>query len=172
MSAKPVSIHGLLAALSSVFDRLGLVAPFLLKGCHQEKIKKCFEGSSFLWRKEYTWLKKCSILEQTPDEESEIKKVHKVNAVQVENGVLVQLQRMTWNWKRMKRVMALITKIGNIWLKRIAKIASVNQLHDSIDVSVLHEAQDLLFKMMQDQSFTNEKKLLLKGKMVSKDAPL
>ena len=72
----------------------------------------------------------------------------------------------------MKRVMALITKIGNIWLKRIAIIASVNQLHDSIDVSVLHEAQDLLFKMMQDQSFTNEKKLLLKGKMVSKDAPL
>ena len=64
--------------------------------------------------------------------------------------------------------MALIIKIGNIWLKRIAKIASVNQLHDSIDVSVLHEAQDLLFKMVQDQPFTNEKKLLLKGKMVSK----
>ena len=68
----------------------------------------------------------------------------------------------------MKRVMALIIKTGNIWLKRIAKIASVNQLHDSIDVSVLHEAQDLLFKMVQDQSFTNEKKLLLKSKMVSK----
>ena len=64
--------------------------------------------------------------------------------------------------------MALIIKTGNIWLKKIAKIASVNQLHDSIDVSVLHEAQDLLFKMVQDQSFTNEKKLLLKGKMVSK----
>ena len=33
-------------------------------------------------------------------------KVHKVNAVQVENGVLVRLQRLTWNWTRMKRLMA------------------------------------------------------------------
>ena len=64
--------------------------------------------------------------------------------------------------------MALIIKIGDIWLKRIAKIASINQLHDSIDVSALQEAQDLLFKMVEDQSFGNEKKLLLEGKMVSR----
>ena len=111
-------------------------------------------------------MKKCSIFEQIPDDDPEIKKVHKVNAVQVENGVLVQLQRLTWNWNRMKRVMALLIKIKDIWLKRIAKTASIIQLHDSIDVKALQEAQDLLFKMVQDQSFANEKKHLLEGKAV------
>ena len=113
---------------------------------HQEKIKRWFKGPSFLWRKEHTWLKKCSIFEQIPDDDPEIKKVHKVNAVQVENGVLVRLQRLTWNWNRMKRVMALLIKIRDIWLKRIAKTVSIIQLHDSIDVKALQEAQDLLFE--------------------------
>ena len=133
---------------------------------HQEKIKRWFEGPSFLLRIEYTWLKRCSIFKQIPDDDPEIKKVHKVNAVQVGNGVLVQLQRLTWNCNRMKRVMALLIKIKDIWLKRIAKTASIIQLHDSIDVKALQEAQDLLFKMVQDQSFANEKKHLLEGKAV------
>ena len=88
---------------------------------------------------------------EIPDDDPEIKKVHKVNAVEVENEVLVRLQRVTWNWNRMKRIMALLIKLKNIWLKRIAKIASINQSHDSIDVNALQEAQYPLFKMVQDQ---------------------
>ena len=111
-------------------------------------------------------MKNCSISEQIPDDDPEIKKVHKVNTVQGENGVLVQLQRLNWNWNRMKKVMALLIKIKDIWLKRIARAASIIQLHDSIDVKAPQKAQDLLFKMVQDQSFVNEKKHLLEGKMV------
>ena len=48
----------------------------------------------------------------------------------------------------MKRATALLINIKD--LKRIAKIASINQLHDSIDISTLQEAQDLLFKIVQD----------------------
>ena len=33
MNDKPVTIHGLPAALSSMYDPLGLGAPFLLNGC-------------------------------------------------------------------------------------------------------------------------------------------
>ena len=58
---------------------------------------------------ERTYLvKKCSISEQIPDDYPEIKNVHKFNVVQAENGVLVGLQRLTWNWSRMKRMMALL----------------------------------------------------------------
>ena len=39
-------------------------------------------------------------------------------------------------------------------------------MHDSINAKALQEAQDLLFKMVQDQSFANEKKHLLEGKAV------
>ena len=117
-------------------------------------------------------LKKCSIFEQIPNDDPEIKKVHKVNAVQVEHGVLVQLQRLTWNWSRMKKVMALLIKIKHIWLKRTAKVASLIQLHDSIDVKAIQEAQDLLSKVVQDQSFTNEKKHLLESKMVPRGSSI
>ena len=62
--------------------------------------------------------------------------------------------------------MALLIKIKDIWLKRIPKTASIIQLHDSINAKALQEAQDLLFKMVQDQSFANEKKHLLEGKTI------
>ena len=72
----------------------------------------------------------------------------------------------------MKKVMALLIKIKDIWLKRIAKIASLIQLHDSIDVKAIQEAQDLLSKVVQYQSFTNEKKHLLEGKMVPRGSSI
>ena len=62
--------------------------------------------------------------------------------------------------------MALLIKIKDIWLKIIPKTASIIQLHDSINAKALQEAQDLLFKMVQDQSFANEKKHLLEGKTI------
>ena len=132
-----------------------------LKSRHQGKTR-WFEGPSFLWRKEHAWLRKCSILKQIPDDDPEIKKVHKVNLVQI----------LTWTWNRMKRVIALLIKIKDIWLKRIANIASIIQLHDSIDVKALQEAQDLLFKVMQEQSFANEKKHLLEGKRVPRGSSI
>ena len=97
-----------------------------------------------------------------------IKKVHKVNPVQVENGVLV----LTCNLSRMRTIMARLIKIRYIWLKRIAKITSIIQLHDSSDVKALQEAQDLLFKMVQGQSFVNEKKHLLEVKLVPRGSSI
>ena len=61
--------------------------------------------------------------------------------------------------------MALQIKIKDTWLKRITNIASINQLYGSIHISSLQEALDLLFKMVEDQSFVN-KKDLLEDKMV------
>ena len=45
-------------------------------------------------------------------------------------------------------------------------------MHDSIDVSALQEAQDLFFKMVQNQSLANEKKHLLEGKMVPRGSSI
>ena len=68
--------------------------------------------------------------------------------------------------------MALLIKNKDICLIRIAKIGSINQLHDSIYFSALQEAKDLLFKMVQDQSSANEKKHLLEDKMVAKGSSI
>ena len=45
-------------------------------------------------------------------------------------------------------------------------------MHDSIDVSALQEAQDLFFKMVQNQLLANEKKHLLEGKMVPRGSSI
>ena len=66
--------------------------------------------------------------------------------------------------------MDLLIKIKDIWLKRIAKAASIIQMHDSINVKALQEAQDLLFEMVQDHSFSNKKKHLLEDKMVPRES--
>ena len=52
-----------------------------LESRHEEKIKRWFEGPSFLWTKGHTWINKYSILKQVPDDDPKIKKVHKVNAI-------------------------------------------------------------------------------------------
>ena len=72
----------------------------------------------------------------------------------------------------MKKVVALLTKIKDIWFKRLAKVASIIQLHDSIDAKALQEVQGLLFKIVQDQSFSNEKKHLLQCKMVPRGSSI
>ena len=68
--------------------------------------------------------------------------------------------------------MAQLIKIKHIWLKGIEKITSIILLHDSIDVKALQEAEDLLFKMVQDQSFVNEKKHLLEVKLVPRGSSI
>ena len=59
---------------------------------HQEKIKMWFEGPLFLWKKERTWFKKMQHFRTDRDNNPEIKKVYKLNAVRVENEVLVRIQ--------------------------------------------------------------------------------
>ena len=104
-----------------------------VKSKHQEKIKSGLKFHHSYGAKNILGQKKCNIFRLIPAN-------IQVNAVQVEVGVLVQLQRLTWNWSRRKRVMALLIKNKDICLKRIAKIGSINQLHDSIYFSALQEA--------------------------------
>ena len=60
MSDKPVTRHGLLAALSSAYDPLAFGAPFLLKGC---QIIQNLCGNNLTWDEpiddssSYEWLK-------------------------------------------------------------------------------------------------------------------
>ena len=69
----------------------------------------------------------------------------------------------------MKRIMALIMVIKGIWLNRISKISSLNQLNDSIDTEMSQKAQEKIFVLVQAESFANEiKQLKSDKKMVQK----
>ena len=67
----------------------------------------------------------------------------------------------------MKRIMALIMAIRGIWLNRIGKVSSLNQLNDSIDTEMIQNTEEKIFLLIQTGSFTNEiKQLKSEKKMV------
>ena len=66
----------------------------------------------------------------------------------------------------MKRIMALIMVLKGIWLNKIGKVSSLNQLNDSIDTEMIQKAQEKIFLLVQAESFANEiKELKLKLKL-------
>ena len=56
----------------------------------------------------------------------------------------------------MKRIMALIMVTKGIWLNRIGKVSSLNQLNDSIDIEIIQKVQQKIFLLVQAESFANE----------------
>ena len=66
----------------------------------------------------------------------------------------------------MKRIMALIMVLKGIWLNKIGKVSSLNQLNDSTDTEMIQKAQEKIFLLVQAESFANEiKELKLKLKL-------
>ena len=59
------------------------------------------------------------------DEDSEIRKVVKVNDSNIQNSCLLsRLQEITSSWIKMKKIMALIMVIKGVWLHRIGNVSS------------------------------------------------
>ena len=57
--------------------------------------------------------------------------------------------------------------IKRIWLNRIGKVSSLNQLNDSIDTEMVQKAQEKIFLLVEAESFANEiKQLKSEKKMV------
>ena len=126
----------------------------------KDKIRTWFDGPSFLWNRKQCWLEK-SQLEEISDEDPEVRKVVKVNVSNIQNSsVLSRLQEITSSWIKMKRIMGLIVVIKGIWLNRIGKVSSLNQLNDSIDTEMIQKAQERIFLLVQTELFGNETKQL------------
>ena len=50
--------------------------------------------------------------------------------------------------------------LKGIWLNKIGKVSSLNQLNDSIDTEMIQKAQEKIFLLVQAESFANEIKQL------------
>ena len=113
-----------------------------------------------MWSRKQYWLEE-SQLEEVSDEDTEVKTVIKVNVSNIQNSsVLSRLQEKISSWIKMKRIMVLIMVIRRVWLNRIGKVSSLNQLNDSIDTEMIQKAQEKIFFLVQDESLANEIKQL------------
>ena len=136
-------------------------------GSKKKDQRRWFDGTSFLWRRKQCCLEK-SQLEEVSDEDPEVRKVVKINVTNIQNSsVLSRLQEITSSWIKMKRIMALIMVLKGIWLNKIGKVSSLNQLNYSIDTEMIQKAQEKIFLLVQAESFANEiKQLKSEKKMV------
>ena len=108
----------------------------------KDQIRRWLDGPSFLWNRKQCWLERRQF-EEVSDEDPEVRKAVKVNVSNIQkSSVLSRLQEITSSWIKMKRIMALILVIKGIWLNRIGKVSSLNQLNDSIDTEMIQKAQE------------------------------
>ena len=73
-----------------------------------------FTGPAFLWQREEVW-PSCSEATCVGDDDPEIKRDVKVNAVQLVNDVLENVEKRVSNWGKLKRIIALVL----IYLRRL-----------------------------------------------------
>ena len=117
----------------------------------KDQIRRWFDGPSFLLDRKRCWLEK-SQLEEVSDEDTEVRKVVNINVTNIQNSfILSKLQEITSSWIKMKRIVALIMVLKGIWLNRIGKVSSLNQLNDSIDTEMIQKAQEKIF-LLEDSS--------------------
>ena len=89
------------------------------------------------------------------------------------SSVLSRLKQITSSWIKMKRITALIMVIKGVWLNRIGKVSSLNQLNDSIDTEMIQKAQEKIFHLVQAESFANDiKQLKSQKKMVPESSSI
>ena len=88
---------------------------------NKDKIRRWFDGPSFLLNRKQCWLEKTQS-EEVTYEDPEVRKKVKVNVSNIENSsVLSRLQETTSSWIKRKRIMALIMVTKGIWLTELAR---------------------------------------------------
>ena len=122
----------------------------------QDKIKRWFEGPSFLWNKTPCWSINEEQTKELSEEDPELKKVVKVNSIQMRNELLLREVAQTSSWTKLKRLLALLLMVKDLWMKRLPKIKSLNQLEELIKVQQVENAQEKTFKIVQTDAFADE----------------
>ena len=131
-----------------------------LESKDRDRIKRWFEGPSFLWQSTPCWSKIVQKAHHLSEEDPELKKITKVNSIRMENGILSKLTTRTSSWLKLKRLFAVLLTVKDIWLKRLPKVSSFKEILQTIKVQHLEEAKYKIFMMVQVNTFANEIKHL------------
>ena len=132
-------------------------ADFALRGLEvkqQDKVKKWFQGPEFLWTDKTIW-SDANIDMEADNDDPELKKPGRVFLTKLEVHTVSQLTKMTSEWCKMRRIMALVILLIKKTQKRCHKKADIN-LCNLIDVKLLEETQSYIIKMSQNQLFHSE----------------
>lgn len=140
----------------------------------KEKVKKWFNGPSYLWKNESEWPFHENKTELNPDD-PEVKKNIEVNSVQCKSyTMLEQLLKSTTDWYKIKRIMGCVLKFiqklkGNSNKKNTSDEESISNY---LSVELLQEAEIIIIRMVQSESFGKEKDILLSKGSITKSSAI
>ena len=128
-----------------------------------------FAGPAFLWQREERW-PSYNVVSCVGDDNPEIKRDVKVNAVQLVNDVFENVKKRVSNWCKLERIIALVL----IYLRRLLLNAhrkkGIVEITASYDIvpgtqsfpglNSVQMAESLIIKSSQRRYFSNELKIL------------
>ena len=147
----------------------------------QTSSSRWFTGPAFLWQREELW-PSYSEVTCIGDDEPEIKRDIKVNAVQLVNDVLENVEKRVSNWCKLKRIIALVL----IYLRRllfkvhrkkgmVQMTASYDIVHTTQsfpDLTSVQMSEPVIIKSSQRRYFSNELKILEQKGILNKKSSI
>ena len=128
-----------------------------------------FTGPSFLWQREELW-PNYNVVSCVGDDDPEIKRDVKVNAVQLVNDVLENVKKRVSNWCKLKRIIALVLIYLRRLLLKVHRKKGIVEMTTSYDIvpgtqscpdlNLVQMAESLITKSSQRKYFSNKLKIV------------
>ena len=82
-----------------------------------------------------------------------------------------KLEMIPSSWIRIRKIMAVVLLAANIWIKRITK-SRLAEITTLINMELLEKAQKMIFKMLQQHSFSHEISSLKSNTIIHRSSSL
>ena len=122
---------------------------------NMSKIQRWFNGPAFLWSSEKTWLCDKQSIQLGNVNDPELKNKLQLNIVKADITVKSKLKMISSSWIRIRKVMAVVPLAANVWIKRRTK-PRPPEITTLINMELLEKARKMIFKMLQEHSFSHE----------------
>ena len=101
------------------------------------------------------WLCDKQSIKPVNENDPELKIKLQLNIVKADITVPSKLEMISSSWIRLRKIMVVVLLAANIWIKRITK-PRPSEITTLINMELLEKAQKMIFKMLQQHSFSHE----------------
>ena len=85
------------------------------------------------------------------EDDPELKNKLQLNIIKTDITVTSKLEMISSSWIRIRKIIAVVLLVANIWIRRITK-SRPSKIITLINMELLEKAQKMIFKMLQQHS--------------------
>ena len=131
-----------------------------------KKIQRWYNGPDYLWQPEESWSLEKDSCRSLDESDPGIKHKVKVNVtITCSNTVLTWLEKRISDWTRMKRIIGIVLKYGQILKQKLSTPSdALTTAHSGVvDTELLEKASIKIIKMLQQSEFVEELRIIKKA---------